>query len=70
MRKTFVTPSEAIGRLKNRMGGKSQAEFAREIGVTQQELNDTLREARYMPEKILMLLGLENAGRMYQLRSK
>lgn len=65
-----MTPDEAIKKLEKEMGGKKQAPFARELGVTQQELNDSLRGKRFMPEKISERLGLEDLGKVYGVKGK
>lgn len=55
------TQDEVIEMIRKRIGNKTQREFALEIGVSQQYLNDILQGRRTPGPSILGYLGLEKA---------
>jgi len=48
------------------MGGISQAQFAVDLKISQQALNDALRGKRRIPVEALAVIGLKPAGWMYE----
>lgn len=53
------TPEQVISLLASKQGGRSQREFAKEIGVSQQFLCDLLKGRRTPGPAVLKYLDLE-----------
>ena len=54
-----MTEQQVIARLRSRIGGKTQREYAKDIGVSDSFLSDVLKRSRPPSGKILRALGLE-----------
>jgi hypothetical protein len=66
MGKVYFTEQQAIGLLEDARGGKSQAQFASELKIKQQALNDALHGKRRIPKEALAHIGLKDSGFMYE----
>lgn len=66
MREIYLTPADVIEELKSRQGLRTQTEFAGELGMTQGNLANIYSGSRKPTEKMLSLLGIEDAGQLYK----
>lgn len=63
----YFTHAEVLKRMESAMGGKSQAQFATDVKVSQQALNDAVRGKRRIPDEALAVIGLRVSGWIYEM---